>query len=273
MFSQVTATHSADAVLANGIRLRYLEAGDPAGHPVIMPHGYSDSSFSFSPIIPLLGAEYRLFALDQRGHGDSDRPEGGYRMSDFAADVVAFMDALELPRATLVGHSMGTFVALEVALSAPQRVAGLALIDSAPAAGTPTLLEVDALVAPLRDPVPLDFVREFQASTAYEPLPSDFLDQVVAESLKLPARVWQAAMAGLIAADNRDRLGQIQAPVLLLWGEQDGMFVRADQEALLAGLAQATLTTYPDTGHAPHWERPAQVAQDLRGFLRKVGGA
>jgi pimeloyl-ACP methyl ester carboxylesterase len=257
----------ADAPLATGVRLHYAEQGDPGGLPIIMLHGLTDSWFSFSRILPALPASYHIYALDLRGHGDSDRPARGYTMPDFAADVIAFMDTMELPSATLVGHSMGSLIAQQAALAAPQRVARLALLGAGTNMHTQDLLEFQQAVDMLEDPAPAEFAREFQVSTIYRPVPEDFLDQVVAESLKLPAHVWRGALAGCLAADYTADLGQIQAPVLILRGDQDMVFPRAAQDALAAGLARAVLRVYPETGHAIHWERPEQVVQDLTNFI------
>lgn len=257
----------ADVQLPTGVRLRYAEQGDPAGPPLILLHGLTDSWFSFSPVLPALAARHHVYALDQRGHGDSGRPAQGYAMADFAADVLAFMDAMDLPQAALAGHSMSTFVALEAAGTAPGRVTRLALIGGAASPRNAVTEELLGMFADLTDPVPVELAREFQVGTTHTPLDPAFLERVVGESRKVPARVWRDALAGMLACDSAARLGQISAPTLLLWGEQDTIFGRADQEALLAGLAQATLKAYPATGHALHWERPAQAAQDLGDFV------
>ncbi|MGH8064004.1 MAG: alpha/beta fold hydrolase [Candidatus Entotheonellia bacterium] len=81
-----------DAHLTTGVRLHYAEQGDPADHPVILLHGYTDAWVSFSRVLPLMAPSYHVYALDQRGHGDSDRPASGYTMRDLAADVLAFME-------------------------------------------------------------------------------------------------------------------------------------------------------------------------------------
>jgi pimeloyl-ACP methyl ester carboxylesterase len=231
-----------------------------------MLHGYSDSWFSFSRLLPLLPADHHAYALDQRGHGDSDRPAQGYAMADFAADVVAFMDALGLSSATVVGHSMGTLVAQELALAAPQRVAGLILLGGGSHIRTPEVFELQRAIDSFEDLVPVEFVQEFQASTIYHPVPTVFLEQVVAESMKLPARVWRSVLAGCLDVDYTARLSQIQMPALLLRGEQDGLFL-AGQDALAAGLPNATVQLYHETGHALHWERPEQVAHDMEEFI------
>jgi len=168
----------------------------------------------------LLSPSYHAFAPDQRGHGDSDRPECCYSLDDFAADVDAFMDAVGVDKATLVGHSGGTLIAPRVVLSYPSCVSRLVLIGSAiMRARNETMRELGEAVRTLEDPIPLEFVREFQESTIYRPVPEEFLDTVVSESLKLPARVWRDYIEGVILTpDHAARLGEINVPTLIFWG-------------------------------------------------------
>ena len=91
--------------LQTGLQVHYAEQGDPTEQAIIFLHGYSDSWYSFSRVLSLLSAEYHAFALTERGHGDSDKPECCYTVDDFADDVDAFMDAVGIEKATLVGHS------------------------------------------------------------------------------------------------------------------------------------------------------------------------
>ena len=256
--------------LATGPRLHYAERGDPTGEAIIFLQGYSDSWFSFSGVLSLLSPEYHAFAPDQRGHGDSDRPEGRYTVDDYAADVDAFMDAVGVEEATLVGHSGGTLIAPRVALSYPHRVRRLVLIGSAiMGARNEVMLELGEAVRALEDPVPVEFVREFQESTIYRPIPQEFLDKAVSESLKLPARVWRDYMEGVILTpDHEAQLREINVPTLIIWGEQDAMFPREDVEQLARTIPDATLKVYPETGHAVHWERPEQVVRDLEAFMK-----
>ena len=257
----------AEVRLSTGVRLHYREQGNPAGRPVILLHGITDSWFSFSRVLPGISKAHRVFALDLRGHGDSDRPADEYSPRDMAADVIAFMDALSIRRATLVGHSMGSFVAQQAALAAPERIAGLVLIASATTVRNAVTLELQQAMASLPDTVPADFAMEFQASTVHQPVPEEFLVRVVAESRKVPARVWRAALAGLLETERFTGIGGSRIPTLLVWGDRDAMFSRSEQEALVAALPIASLKVYRETGHAPHWERPKEVARDLERFL------
>src|ERR671920_422584 len=179
--------------LATGVTLHYAEKGDPTGEAIIFLHGYSDSWFSFSRVLPLLSPEYHTFALTQRGHGDSDKPQCCYTPEDFAADVDAFMDAVRIEEATLVGASTGALFAQRVVMSYPRRVSRLVLVDAQIPANeaNEAVMGLQEEVRALEDPVPPEFVRAFQESTTYQPVPQEFLDTVVSESLKLPARVWR----------------------------------------------------------------------------------
>lgn len=257
-----------EVTLPSGVRLQYAETGRPDGEPIILLHGYTDSWFSYSRILPLLAPKYHAISVTQRGHGDSDRP-GSYTPQDFAADVDGLMEALGIERATVVGHSMGSFVAQTVAIEYPERVEKLVLIGSATVAGNEGVLGLRDAVQTLTDPVPYEFAYEFQASTVFHPVPDAFLQSAVGESLKLPAQVWKDVLDGLIATQNADRLDEIQAPTLVIWGEQDAIFPRAEQDALIAAIPNATLSVYPATGHAPHWERPREFARELEKFVKK----
>jgi pimeloyl-ACP methyl ester carboxylesterase len=123
-------------------------------------------------------------------------------------------------------------------------------------------------MADLQDPVPMEFARSFQASTAYAPLPESFFERIVAESLKLPARLWCDVFNQLLAYEDVELLARIVSPTFLIWGEKDALFPREDQDRLIGAIRDARLTIYPETGHCPNWERPEQVAADLQAFLQ-----
>ena len=159
-----------------------------------------------------------------------------------------------------------------MALSYPRRVSQLVLIGSQTPANEAISGVLEAVRA-LEDPVPPEFVREFQVSTIYHPVPQKFLEQAISESLKLPARVWRDYMEGALLSIDRDyvvQLRAINAPTLILWGERDALFPRAEQERLAAAIPHATLKVYPETGHAVHWERPEQVVHDLETFIQNM---
>jgi non-heme chloroperoxidase len=253
--------------LRNGPRLHYAETGDCEGQPVIFLHGWPDSWFSFSRVLPLLPAEIRALALDQRGFGDSDRPPSGYTIPEMAGDVIAFLDALGIERATLVGHSFGSFVARQAAIAQPDRVDKLVLIGSGHTAANPVTREVQNALRDLPEPIPVGFAREFQASTAHRPLPADFFDRIVTETLKLPSRLWRLTFEGLLDYNDTRLLERIEARTLLLWGDRDALFSRVDQDRLIEALPGARLNLYEETGHCPNWEQPERVAADIGALI------
>jgi non-heme chloroperoxidase len=256
--------------LATGLRVHCAEQGDPGGEPILFLPAYADSWFSYSRVLALLPARYHAYAFDQRGHGESERPACCYGIDDFAADTVAFLDAVGLQRAALVGHSGSCFAARRVAVTHPERVARLVLSGS-PAGSLPQQVAVglQATVRALADPVPADFVRQFQAGAAHVPLPETFLERLVAESRKLPARVWRDAADGLVAFDDTADLERITAPTLLVWGDRDGLLPPEEQQRLTAAIPGARSRLYQETGHSPHWERPERFAADLDAFMRE----
>jgi non-heme chloroperoxidase len=257
------------AQLTNGPRLHYAEHGDATGSPVVFLHGWPDSWFSFSRVLALLPRDLHAFVLDQRGFGDSDRPAAGYRVDDFAADVVKFLDAVSVRRVHLVGHSFGSFVARQVAVTYPNRVASLVLIGTGWTASNPITRDVQAAMRDIPDPIPREFARDFQASTAYVPLPESFFTRIVDESMKLPARLWREVFDHLLAHDHVGPLARIAAPTLLLWGDRDALFPREDQNRVMATIPAAEIVIYPETGHCPNWECPERVATDVTAFLTR----
>jgi non-heme chloroperoxidase len=256
--------------LPTGVRLQYVEQGRADGIPVILLHGVTDSWRSFEPVLPHLAETIHTFAISQRGHGDSSRPEAGYGYADMSEDLRGFMDTMNLPAAVIVGHSMGASVAQRFALDHPTRLSGLVLAGAfATLYQRSTISEFTATaIARLVDPVDPEFAREFQLSTLAHEVPPEFLDMVVRESLKVPARVWRAAFEAFVATPDFSRdLANVSAPTLILWGDRDGYAGRIDQEALLSALPKVRFVTYHGTGHALHWEDPVRFARDLTAFI------
>ena len=257
--------------LPSGVRLSYVEQGNPSGIPVLFLHGVTDSWHSFEPVLPHLPSFIHAFALTQRGHGDSGRP-AGYRTSDFSADVTKFVTALSLGRAVIVGHSMGATNAQRFAIDHPNRMLGLVLAGTfAGYRNNPVVTEFwESAVSKLTDPIDPSFVREFQESTLAHPVTPAFFATVVAESLKVPARVWRAAFEGFLEDDVANGLGRIMAPTLVLWGTRDTFARREDQDALLAAIRSSRLVVYESAGHALHWEEPKRFADNLVAFVRTL---
>lgn len=260
--------------LRTGIRMAYVETGPRRGRPVILLHGLTDSSRSWSLAMQALHARrpgWHLMALDQRGQGGSSMPQQAkcrrapaqcFRAADLAQDVVAFMNAKHLRRATVAGHSMGSVVAQEVALRHPRRVSKLILIASSTTGiDNPTLADFvmpqirkwrNALEAkgvswpagaygltPLdADPDALTFMRE---GWDVDPVaPASFVEAVAQDTAKVRLGTWLGETQALLRVDNARRLRHLRTPTLVLWGTQDAIFyAKPDQQGLVAALKQA----------------------------------
>jgi pimeloyl-ACP methyl ester carboxylesterase len=257
------------ASLATGVRLSYVEQGHPAGTPVVLLHGVTDSWHSFARVLPLLPPDIHACAMSQRGHGDSSRPASGYRLSDLAADLAAFLDVVQMPQAIIVGHSMGASVAQRFAIDHPDRTSGLVLMGAFATYREPDFEAfVRTSILPLTDPIGADFARDWQLSTLAREMDAAHLDSVVAETLKVPAFVWHAAFTGFLeTGDCTSELRRVTAPTLLIRGERDTYASAAAQARLLQVIPHARLMTYERHGHAFHWEAPERFVNDLVPFL------
>jgi pimeloyl-ACP methyl ester carboxylesterase len=164
---------------------------------------------------------------------------------------------------------MGSFIAQRVAVDFPGRLDKLVLIGSAPTlTGNPVALDFKTVVDTLVDPIDPEFVREFQASTFFRPIPESFLNTAVMESLKVPATIWQQALDGLIADDHSAELAGVTAETLILYGDRDVFFAAGEQAELDGVIPDSELITYHDVGHGTHVEIPQRVGQDIASFLR-----
>ncbi|MFI8963409.1 alpha/beta fold hydrolase [Streptomyces sp. NPDC053493] len=262
------------AVLRDGgPELPYAEAGRPGGpgEPVlVLVHGYVDSWWTFEPLLRRLPSSLHVYAPTQRGHRDAG-PADGYLPEDFATDLVRFMDGVGIGRAVLAGGSSGGVQARIVAGRHPDRVAGLVLLGvPATLADKPGIARVREIVEGLRDPVDRAFAEEFAAGLTAEPVPPGFLATVVDENLKSPARVWRESLRGLLETDLRATLAGILVPTLLVWGDEDPVLGREDQQTILDAVPRSRMIVYEGVGHVPYWERPERLARDLAEFVAEV---
>lgn len=257
--------------LGTGITLSYASRGDGLGPVVVLLPGPTGSWRSYEPVLQQLPPWIRAIAVSQRGHGDSDKPATGYRVEDFAADVVPLLDALGIERAVVAGHSGSCLVARRVAVDHPERVAGLVLEASPTTLRGDAGLEgfVESVVSRLEDPIDPAFARSFVADTSSDELAPDILDQLTGELLKVPARVWKEIFAGLLAYDDVAELGRITAATLLVWGDADRLVGRDMQEMLVERIRCAELLVYHGVGHTPRWEDPTRFAADIATFVER----
>jgi pimeloyl-ACP methyl ester carboxylesterase len=264
--------------LPDGETLAYLTMGDPAGTPVVLIHGYTDSARDWVPLIPYLSPRLKLILVDLRGHGRSGKPECCYTRMDFAYDIKLLLDALHIERADIVGHSLGSIVAQTFAEFWPERTERVVLISSSGgrrpgAAPAPPKFDYAAAIRQLKEPIDPDsqFMIEWWSSPT--PVDPDFIRRQRQDAAAIPLRVWLAILdQGLVDADLQRTLPRLEAPTLLIWGSADPLMEEEVRTSLREALPQAEVKVFPGLGHNPFWEQPAQVAPVVNQFLKAHSG-
>lgn len=254
--------------LPNKVTLRYVELGNPAGPPVLLLHGWTDSSRAWTIAAPYL-AEYRLLIPDQRGHGGSDKPDCCYSLADFAHDAKLLLDAKRIDRAAVVGHSLGSLVGQALAVRYPERVSKLVLIGSTALPpvkrGDWLWRSVNGFKGPLDPNSP--FMREWSAAASPTPVARAYLSHADPEIASVPLHVWQRVLRELTDRSTASLVTDIQAPTLILSGGKDSLFPPEHHRALARAMPRAQARVLPDLGHNLILERPAEVGPAIRDFL------
>ncbi len=250
------------AQLRSGLSLSYVVQGPSAGVPILLLHAWGESLEAFDLVRPHLPVTAHVVAVDLRGHGSSDKPITGYTLAEFASDVVEFLDALGLPEAILVGASSGGYLAQLIAVTYPERAAGLVLV------GAPRHLprgsQLVSEVSSLDDPLDLRWARSWLDGFArYRPVPQWFIDARVADVIKCPNHSFLGTLVGLVEATPPTELGTIVAPTTILWGERDEVLPLEDAGLLNAEIAGSRLVMCQETGHLVLWEQPEPVGAEI----------
>ena len=265
------------AHLPNGIDLGYVDLGPRQGTPIVFLHGYVDSARAWVPLLPQLPRDRRLLIVDLRGSGISSKPDCCYSRFDLAYDVRLLLDALHVPEADIVGHSLGSIVAQTFAETWPERTHRLVLVSSTGGAragctastAASTSVAMRAAIAQLSDPIDPEstFIRDWFASPA--PVDPEFLRRQRRDAAATPTRVWLALIdQGIANVDGlQGMLPRIQAPTLLVWGGKDPIMGEGDRCALKEALPGAQVHVFTDLGHNPFEEDPAAFGAVLDPFL------
>ncbi|HKP89263.1 MAG TPA: alpha/beta fold hydrolase, partial [Thermoleophilaceae bacterium] len=271
-------------VLIEGRRVHYVDMGAGAGPPIVLVHGLAGNWQNWIENLPCLARERRVLALDLPGFGQSERPAGRITMEGYGRTVDAFAEALDLGEISLVGNSMGGFVAAETAIQAPGRVERLVLISAA-GITTNTLRREPVMVwgrvammagargaAEKRMAVARPRLRHAVYSTIMRH-PSRLAPETLWEISEGAGRsAFRWALEAILDYDYRERLGEIRAPTLVVWGENDMLVPVKDAdeyERLIPGARKVVLA---DTGHMAMVERPPTFNRMLLEFLGEPRG-
>ena len=262
-----------------GIQLHVTETGNPKGRPIVFIHGFSQCGLAWSRQMKSdLATDFRLVALDIRGHGRSEKPREGYAHSKlWADDVNATIEALNLDRPILSAWSYGPLIILDyIRHYGEDRISGVNLVGGVTKLGSDDALSV-------LTPEFLSLVPGFFSTDAVESVKSleallrlCFAQEISAEDLYLmlgynvsvPPYVRQALFSRSI--DNDDLLPSIRKPVLITHGTDDAIVKPAAVSQHVARLAHAQVHTIANTGHAPFWDDAAAFNRRLRTFSESL---
>jgi pimeloyl-ACP methyl ester carboxylesterase len=256
-----------------GVQLNYETTGE--GDPLVLIMGTSGSIPLWGEMIPKLAQEYRVIAFDNRGLGGSERGEGAMSVASMAEDVSALLEALQIPKAHMMGWSLGSAVVQELALAHPEQVATAIMYA--------TWGRCDGFQRSVLSALRLPYVHRDMdsalatAGLAFSPQLLDHPDFAAMLEPMLPAfpqteaqmqatlEQWDADLAH----DTLDRLGGITAPTLVVVGEQDLLTPPWQAKAVADAVpgARYELVTGPGSSHGLHIERPDDLVRIVTGFL------
>ena len=250
--------------VSTGVELQYEITGE--GDPLLLVMGTAGSMGLWGELTSRLSEQYQVIAFDNRGLGGSERGDGPLSMGSLAADASALLDALEVPRAHLVGWSLGSAVVQEMALARPDQCATAVLYS--------TWARCDgfqrAVLTALRYPYTKSDLEAALgvAGIAFSP---EALDQPAFPQgdaqMQVVVEQWDADLAH----DTVDRLGGISAPTLVLVGEQDLLTPPWQSRKVADAIpgAEYELLVGPGSSHCLHLERPDDVLRTITGFLER----
>jgi pimeloyl-ACP methyl ester carboxylesterase len=266
-----------------GLNIRYLTAGE-VDPPLVLLHGVGDSAVDWSWVLPALGSKHRVIAPDFPGSGDSAKPEREYTLEFLTNFLADFLKALEIPRAVLIGNSLGGLISLRWALANPDQVAALVLVDS---------MGFSQIVNPVLANLTWPWFGELAIAWSKTPLgakqrawsraallfaqPSQIPPAWLAEQERL------GLLPGFLEANLSilrsqvhvlgqrqiilDSLPQLQIPTLVVWGINDYVLPNYQAEDALKRLPQGHLALIPNCGHLPQVERPDLFTDAVNQFF------
>lgn len=264
------------SVQSNGITLYYETYGE--GKPLVLIAGIGYPLWVWHRMIPRLEAKVRVIAFDNRGVGQSDKPQGPYSAQMMAEDTVGLLDALGLHKAAVLGHSMGGFIAQAIALGHPERVDKLILCSTN--FGGPHHVPVTPEAMAVLSDVSGDPVERFRRGIEVSVAPGwaqsnpeivqEWIDFRLREPIDpVPYQAQLAVGLSLIPeeASFEDKLKNVKSPTLILFGKHDKVVPPANAQLLAARIPDSSIHILPDAGHFFPIEAPNAAADMILQFM------
>jgi 4,5:9,10-diseco-3-hydroxy-5,9,17-trioxoandrosta-1(10),2-diene-4-oate hydrolase len=273
-------------VEVDGLPIRYLAAG--TGPPLVLLHGAGDNAFDWRWVMPALASTHRVYAPDLPGSGESARPLDDYSPAFFTRFVAAFLDALGVDHAAVIGNSLGGLVGLRLALAEPQRVTALGLVSSG-GLGREVTYALRSLALPgygklavawgKRRPGAAQRALGRAALVFARPrgAPREWIEEQY-RLARLPGFL-EAQLATLRAQVGLkgqrevlvDRLAQLERPTMVVWGTRDRVLPYSQAKEAFSRLPEGYLELISECGHLPQVEQPERFVSGLRQFLNEKG--
>lgn len=241
------------AAEVDGRRIVYGVAGE--GPPLVLVHGLSASSRWWARNVAVLARQFRVYTVDLPGFGDNRQP-GMIALDAMAIWLLRWMDAAGIEKASIAGHSMGGFVAANLAAMAPERVERLVLVDPL----------VRPFARPYREPV-TRLIAELRHT------PRGFLPTLLGDAARAGVQTVRRTAHAVVRADLRPRLAEVQAPTLVIWGARDDLVPPEVAEDVVGAIPDCRLVVIDGAGHAPMWEQPEAFNRVVLDFLGQAGPA
>lgn len=244
------------------------------GTPIVLLHGFDSSLLEFRQILPLLAEHYQVWAIDLLGFGFTERVKGvPINPSLIKRHLYSFWQTAIAQPIILIGASMGGAVAIDFALTHPECISKLILIDSIGFSGSFPLGRL--LVAPF-DQLAVEWLRyrKLAALSMVSVIPNadpTLIDTIRCSQLHQQMPGWNEAIASFTQSGGYSELApkiaQIQHPTLILWGESDDVLGTGDAERFRRAIAHSKLVWIQNSAHVPHLEQPAITAREILAFL------
>jgi proline-specific peptidase len=267
------------AVKVNGLSLHYTEWGPPDAPPVVLLHGITGHARVWDHFAERLTPGFRVLALDQRGHGDSEAPhDADYRIATMADDLAAFADSLRLERFRVVGHSLGGRIAIQYAAHFPTRLERLVIVDIGPDISLSGLKRVRDMMAQAPERLPTE---EWAFEYVRKANPLNDLEQLrhrVQHGLKRTsdgALTWKydKGLRDMMREGRRDvidlwePLGRITCPTLIVRGAESDILSPDVAKRMLEALPGGRLVEVAGAAHTVPGDKPEEFARIVRSFL------
>ncbi len=254
-----------------GAKINYVEAGDASKPKVILLHGLGGNLANWAFNVPALAQSYHVIAIDQIGFGKSDRTMLKYRVGTYVDFLDRFMAELKIEKASLVGNSLGGWVAALTAIKYPDRVEKIVLVDAAGLKPNEVdLTQIYSLNYSTRDEVRQLVKLVFYNQAIFGS------DAMIEQSMTVRVAANDGYTIGsLIDSIRRNedflngRLGEIKKPTLIIWGKQDGLLKVSDGEQFKREIVGSELIVFDQCGHVPMVEKAADFNKTVLAFLAK----